>query len=119
MSKPLSHQLDIYGVWIHLARTRAEWRKLAKSEHLKLDKPTGIGLTQECLRRPGDLHYPVFIDVDKLGARGLVELCAHEATHMAAMFLDSADAQYDGTSEPFAYLVGWVSGWLWKGCTET
>lgn len=30
MSKPRSHQLDIYGAWLHLATDRKAWRKLRR-----------------------------------------------------------------------------------------
>ena len=44
----------------------------------------------------------------------LVDLVAHEAAHAAGALLDHIGQAYDGNSEAFAYLVGFIAGWLWE-----
>jgi hypothetical protein len=118
MGKPISHQLDVYGAWIHLARDRAEWRALKKRTGLKLQRVESLGLTMRFHESDGGIHLPVFIDVDALEGAGLVEIIAHEAAHLSGMLLDTCGASYDGESEPFAYLVGFIAAWLWSGCQK-
>jgi hypothetical protein len=116
MGEALSHQLDVYGVWVHLATDRKQWKTLRKSSNLDLGKPESLGLTVRDHRTNGDVHFAVFIDRKALGEAGLVEIVAHEAAHLAGMLFDTIEAPYSGESEPFAYLVGWTTAWLWSGC---
>jgi hypothetical protein len=118
MSKPISHQLDIYGAWIHLACTRAEWKQLKRRHNLDVVKPESLGLTMRFHKADGEIHLPVFLDIGKLEGAGLVEIIAHEAAHLSGMLFDTIDASYDGESEPFAYLVGFIAAWLWNGCQD-
>jgi hypothetical protein len=115
VSKLISHHLDVYGAKLYLARERDEWTRLKKQTGFKLDKIDSVGLTQLILdRETGQVHFCVFIDVRNHPKGELIQTCAHEAAHIAGMMLDHIDTDYDGHSEPFAYLVGWTTTWLWE-----
>lgn len=43
-----------------------------------------------------------------------IKLCAHEADHAAGLILDYCGQPYDGASEAHAYLVGWLTSWVWQ-----
>lgn len=123
MSKPISHQLDIYGCWIHLARTRGEWRKLRRTV-TSIDKAAheSAGSTTHTQWKSDKgrvvSHWVVWVDVDAaLDDIDLLDTVAHEATHVAAGLLEHV-GQPGGDSEALAYLVGWVTAWLWAGCQD-
>ena len=108
------HQLDVYGAWIHVTRSRKAMRAMRKTYGVKIPKKLEVlGLTAHASDRDGSMHFAVFLDKQLDGA-GLIEIVAHESAHLAGMLLDSIEAEYDGRSEPFAYLVGWATSWLWQ-----
>lgn len=108
------HQVDIYGAWLHCTRSRKAWREMRKEIDRRLPKRVeSYGLTSHVVTRDGTVHLCVFLD-KRLDGAGLVEVSAHEAAHLAGMLLDGIEADYDGQSEPFAYLVGWATTWLWQ-----
>lgn len=115
------HRLDVYGSELYLARSAEEWKKLRKRvDCLPKEVPTAAGQTTRLLRKRAGLagtgHVIVFwVDVAMTQDPGyLVNTCAHEATHGANFIFDwighDVDAQKD---EPTAYLVGWLTEWLW------
>lgn len=117
MSKPLSHLMDVYSAWLHLATTRAQYRQIGKSRNLAVSKVKSAGLTEMFTHaRSGLVEFSVYVDTRHQTAEELLELCAHEATHVAGMLLDRCGTAYDGESETLAYLVGWLTMWLWRGC---
>jgi hypothetical protein len=65
-------------------------------------------------------HFVVWIDVaSALDERDLIDTIAHEASHVSAHLLyDDAGQKQDGDCEALAYLIGWVTGWIWQGCQE-
>ena len=120
MSKHHTHVLDIYNVHLHAVTTRKAWAKLRK-DMPHLDENPGLGHTHlfEWIPNDGTLperHVALYIDVKahRDDHAELINTCAHEATHAAGMILDQIKARYDGNSEPFAYLVGWLTAWLWN-----
>lgn len=117
----LYHELDIYGSQLFVARTAKEWRQMAKNIDLEdRSTPECAGQTRRLLStREGSAgigHAIVFwIDARGAGSVGsLIGTCAHEATHGANFIFDwighDADAEKD---EPTAYLIGWLTSWLW------
>lgn len=44
-------------------------------------------------------------------------MCAHEATHAAAMIHLYVDEDLDVDSEIHAYLIGWLTEWLYVNVT--
>lgn len=117
MAEALSHQIDVYGARIHLARNKGEWKRLKKSTGLNLSKIGSIGLTEKFTDpKTGQVDFAVYVDVKSQTRAELLDVCAHEAAHVSGLMLDHIDTPYDGTSEPLAYLVGWVTAWLWSGC---
>jgi hypothetical protein len=119
-----SHELDIYRSHVHVATDRGQWASLRRKITTLEDEP-GLGFTQLHVfvpDRPGPHvpHVAVFVDVEAHGDNfcGLIETCAHEAVHVAAMLLDHLGEEYDGESEALAYLVGWATRWLWDACGD-
>lgn len=123
MSKPRSHQLDIYGTWLHLATDRKAWRKHRKLlPSLDKEPPEAAGAVMLTLHHPPDAttvtHLTIWLDLDAHTASGdLIDTAAHEATHAATALLDHISQAYDANSEALAYLVGWITCWIWKHCT--
>jgi hypothetical protein len=116
MSEPISHQMDVYSAWLHFARSKAEWKKLRKSTGLSLSDIGSVGVTDRFVNpKTGLVQFAVYIDVKSQTPLELIEICAHEAVHVAGLLLDHTCVPYDGHSEPLAYLTGWLTSWLWKG----
>ena len=116
-----SHVLDVYHANLHLTTSRKAWTKLRRTIDSLDKKPDGLGMTTlQLYESTGHSvpHLVWFIDVDAHGDNfnGLIETCAHEAVHGAGLLLDHFGQDYNGRSEHHAYLVGWLTRWLWEGC---
>ena len=120
MARPVSHQLDIYGTWLHVCTDRRAWATLRRTvkDLDPLEDP--LGLTSHDIDPDGQTHISMFIDMDRLAGNpiGLCEIVAHEATHAATMLLDHIGQKYDGESEALAYLVGFIAAYCWGVCEE-
>jgi hypothetical protein len=111
----VSHQLDVYGAWLHVVTRKKDWRRLRKEINREVPKRvTSFGLACRTHGRDGSTHLLVFIDVKKVGDAGLVELCAHEAAHAAVMLFDQIGERVTWKSEPYAYLCGWLTSFIWQ-----
>lgn len=115
-----SHLLDVYSVRVHLATTRKDWAKLRKKLGIEPLDVDCHGLTQHATWRANDgtsaeQHVLVYLDVRGCDGdpRALVNVAAHEATHAATMLLRHYGHKIRGHDEPHAYLVGWLTEWLW------
>lgn len=127
MGKPRSHLLDVYSVWLHVATDRKQWNTLRKTiTSLEKRPPDSIASTKhEAEEINGGAqvqHFVVYINLAAHTGDGrlperIVETCAHEAAHVAGLILDHFSVEYDGCTEPHAYLVGWVTQWLWEATT--
>ena len=116
------HILDIYGVHLHLVTDRRQLSALRKRYGIKkipnLD-PGQFGATTRFHIEPPDApdqtHVGIYIQVTAhRGDQGeLLDTVAHEVTHAACLILDSTGTEYDGNSEPLAYLIGWLVRWVW------
>jgi hypothetical protein len=114
------HSLDVYGVELHLATTRREWAALRRRYDFMAAKPESAGLVSFAVWTPkgSGRHVPhaaVWID-DTFHADDLdlIDTCAHEASHVANHILDYIGHEIRGTDEPHAYLIGWLTRWLWE-----
>jgi hypothetical protein len=121
--KPLRHVLDVYGYPIHLATDARQWRKIREEITTLPEDPDSHGATHSVLEvtdaGPNLLHLVFYVDVaghDPETPGELVQTCAHEAAHGAGFLFDHIGAPYDGRTEPYAYLVGWLTLWIWQGC---
>lgn len=121
------HTLDIYGVDLHLATTEREWKNLRRRLSYLDTLPDSAGLTHFAIWEPNDggRSTPVVAFWIRGGVAGdlldLVATCAHEATHAASHILTwtGHDIRGDrGGDEPMAYLVGWLTQWLWTNTKE-
>lgn len=113
------HRIEIYGVDVHLATTRRDWATLRRRfDFLDRDTPSeAMGYTVYATRRQGSQRHLVFwVDGTRTGAE-LVNTIAHEASHGAGRILECIGHTVPATDEPHAYLVGWLSGWIYEGCT--
>lgn len=115
MAEPISHQIDVYSAWVHLARNRKEWKALKKHTGLKIGKVTAGGQVVTRVGDDSNPHFFVYIAAEYHTELELVDTCAHEATHVAHRLFEFINEEHED-SEPFAYLVGWVTAWLWTEC---
>jgi hypothetical protein len=121
-----SHVLDVYGVHLHLATNRRDWATLRRRFDFLPKSPDAIGLTQFAIWHPkrGGPHVPhlvIWIDIANLEPIDLVDTAAHEAAHGAGQILQYLGHDFrgeDGTDEPHAYLVGWLTRWIFQGCAQ-
>lgn len=116
------HTLDIYGAELYLATDLGQWKSLRRKIDSLEEDPGGVGATsldmQDAELDPmNTAHLSVYIDKATLAEDGgaLVNTCAHEAAHAAALLLDHL-GQEPGNSEALAYLTGWITQWIWEGC---
>jgi hypothetical protein len=118
-----SHMLDIYGAWLHLATDKRQWSALRR-QHKGVDLVEDLdsdGICQFVIHTDHGTHTPhlfMFLNVKTHGDDHLrlTETCAHEATHAAAQLFDHI-GQKGGDSEALAYLVGWLTRWLYEAAT--
>lgn len=113
-----STRIDPYGYDLHAAYTDNQWAAAVRAFGVP-DDPGAAGRTDTLTWEPHDLSAPaalvwvVWIDSTKLADPATrVNTIAHEATHVAAALHDHI-GDTNTTGEPFAYLVGWITGWLW------
>lgn len=119
MSKPVSHQLDIYGAWLWVATDKPGWRTLQKRWNVGPVDALGGAVLEVDKTRPGnEPQVMVMIDVAKhQGDKHLMlNTVVHEATHAGTMLLDHIGQDYDGESEALAYLVGFIAAFAWEVC---
>lgn len=114
----IEHTLDIYGVTLYQARNGREWAAIRKSREPQLgESPKCAGMTEMHTSNDGSMTFTVYVRPTD-DPREVINTCAHEAAHVAGQILDAANAEYDGLNEPFAYLVGWITQWLWTNMQE-
>ena len=119
--RPVHHRLDIYGTELHLAFDRRGWASLRRMNPT-LSKAADLGLGAACDSRDritDEQHVWIWIDYADgrhTGAADVADTIAHEATHVALNIFQRGEMAVSdgGTSEPFAYLVGWLTGWIWR-----
>ena len=113
-------RLDIYDVDLYAATDMRQWRALRRRLTFLDETPSGAGMSQFAVWEPANgLDRPVivlFVDVARHDEPGLVNTCAHEASHAASQLFDHFGHHPSGTDEPTAYLVGWLTQWLWEAC---
>lgn len=116
MGKPRSHLLDIYGTRLHLATTPGQWRRLCRQyEQLDPDMAQGNGCSS-LFGEDGVVHLAFYVS-RRLATGKRIEVAGHEAAHGAGLLFEDIEAKYDALSEPFAWLVGWLTRWLWEATT--
>lgn len=113
------HCLDIYDAELFLATTKAELAAVRKAVPFKVDKPRATGCAWFKAVESDAGYVPTFVFwIDgRLSGPDLVELCAHEASHGAGQLLDHAGHSVAAVDEPHAYLVAWLTRWLWAGAS--
>lgn len=114
------HTLDVYGCALYLATTPKQWRAVRRIlPFLDAKAPTSAGLVHFAIWQPRQgLHEPVaavYVNLKQHTNRlDLVDTLAHEATHLAQQLLHHIGHHpTNGHDEPSAYLVGWLTRWLW------
>lgn len=130
--RPVHHNLDIYDAVLHLVSTVAQYERVCT----ELAGPDGgwrpwhsVGQVQTFHSGDGTDGLPEFHVVICMDGRVLthedtqlgdrIRLSAHEATHAAGLILDHAGQEYDGVSEAQAYLVAWLTEWIWQHLPTT
>lgn len=120
-----SHILDIYGVHLHVATSLKGWKQLRRHLTFLDEKPGGLGFVHHATWHPDDgsahtTHVAILIndEAHQGDLLNLLDTCAHEAAHAAGHILDYIGEPYGGASEPHAYLVGWITRFLWETLGE-
>lgn len=113
--------LDVFDVDVHLVTTQRDLASLLKE---LTDEPTewdSLGQVQTYHGGAMGKEAPTFHAVVCLDRKVLrkdralmLRTVAHEATNAAGMTLDYLAEEYGGGSETLAYLVGWLTGWIWE-----
>lgn len=115
MGKPITHQLDVYDCGLNLALDRRAARTLSQRYGLDYQEVIeAVGSTSHAVHTV--LHqsqHIVWLDLRAIRACAdpdseLVNTCAHEASHVADNIAGGGL-----TGEGRAYLIGWVTAWLW------
>lgn len=117
----VSHTLDIYDTNLHLCWRRDQVARLRKdmpgTDEIPVDSDGATITVLELLEGGGNAqHLIVWVDRKGLADRPhsqLVNTCAHEASHVAGSILSRLNANTDPSEEHVAYLIGWVTEWIW------
>lgn len=115
-----SHVLDIYGVNVHLATSKRDWKQLRKELPFVGKVPKSMGQTQFACTKLGGIviqaHLVLWVDINAhANAASLVDTCAHESAHAADRIVEWIGHTPMVCDEPTAYLVGWLTSWMWDG----
>ncbi len=117
------HRLDIYDAQIYLATDKRQWQALSRRASFIAGKaPDSAGLAHFATWHPNDggMTLPVIVLwVNLAQHRTLADLAdtiAHEASHAAGQLLHHIGHQAGAVDEPHAYLVGWLTRWMWQHC---
>ena len=128
-----SKELEIYqGYTLYVTQTLRGWSEINRRLNNSLDKITARdgGITTEVIHYPYDKspnshHIVVFINPG-WDAVEHINTCAHEATHAALAIAKRIDLgklicdhDEDSPNEPFPYLVGYITQWLYENTTSS
>jgi hypothetical protein len=124
-----STRLDLFGTHLHLARSAAEWRALARRmDYLEIDGTEGnAGKVHAAAWVPNDptesggFHIAIFIDMafkPHHDPGPLAATIAHEATHVALRVFEHVGEDLRPDSEVFCYVVGHVTQWVTEHCLK-
>lgn len=122
--RPHSTFIEPWGYELHAAYTPEQWAHAAKTFGLE-DDPGSQGRTDHFTHNPTDPAIPqtqvwlVWINAaqDQYPA-ARANVIAHEATHVAMMLLEHVGTRHLN-DETTAYLIGWITQWLWENFPET
>lgn len=119
------HTLEVYGAQVHLATSSRDWSRLRRKLSFVDEKPPeSAGLSQFATFHPDKpgptvAHVVLWLNSEQHGtASDLVNTIAHEAAHAASQLLDWIGHDTRGTDEPHAYLVGWLTQWMWDNTAD-
>lgn len=123
---PVHHLLDVYDTHLHCATNKRAWATLRRRyPGLVEATPESAGLCRVATWHPKDggmheFHLVLWINLAQHKTEHeLIDTCAHEATHAALSVMDHIGHDSRGTNdEPVAYLVGWITRWLWNNAKE-
>ena len=115
--------LDVYDAHLHLATTERSWATLRRGlptvdeESLQRAVPTSAGICWSAVV-DGKFHVVLWVDVAKHKTPGgLINTVSHEATHASLMIVEQVEHVAHAHDEPTAYLVGWLTEWIWRAAT--
>jgi hypothetical protein len=120
------YHIDVYDVWLHVAinypkskffKTYFADRDCTETLESNVDHFQSKGFTWGILSTKKDPRV-IFINLDLTRAEGILDLVDtmnHEAFHAATGILRWADVPMnDSTEEAYAYLVGFISKYIYK-----
>lgn len=112
-----AHRLDIYDTELYVTTTKRGWANIRRLVPFgELDATAGgqthSGQWQPDNGAPNENAIGIYINPNHKTPGEHLNTCAHEATHAAEKIL--TDAATEPAGEPLAYLVGWITRWLWE-----
>jgi hypothetical protein len=105
----------MWPVTVWCAATKGQLRKAAKALDLEGKLAGDMAGCMWSITGPNGFQIVVYIDAKGHDRLGLVDTCAHEASHVADRVFEYVEEERPGT-ETRAYLVGWVTRWLLVHC---
>lgn len=120
-SRGFSHVLDVYDTHLHLCTTKGQLRRHLRDMGGVLERglpEDADGATMSTIEYPptgGSVHHLTFYipDAADRPPSARANVCAHEAAHAAGEILGRKNAETDPRDEHVAYLIGWLTEWLW------
>lgn len=113
-------RLDIYDADLYLATTKREWATLRRRVKALDQTPDSAGSATFATFHPNDggLTVPtliIWVDVAQHKSDAeLVNTAAHESAHVVSQLFDHIGHAIHVSDEPFAYLVGFLTQWIWE-----
>lgn len=117
-------RLHPYNVDIYYATTPKQWRKAHRHYGIKNPgHPNAAGRTDSITHSSDGTLGAVIIWLDPNhrlhdNTAAVIDTLAHEAFHAVACILDAIDEPRDKWHEQTAYLVGWLTAWLWNNTPD-
>lgn len=119
MIPPTTRRLDVYGTELAVAWDGAGWGRLrrGRTKRIPAHDRGGYALTHIFNPGPGTPEHVFFmVNLARHSSEGeLLNTIAHEAYHGAVAI---GHTHYLGdpivNQEPYAYLAGWLTQWLWE-----
>jgi hypothetical protein len=117
--------IDPYGAQLHVVYDRRGWALLKRRFPGLVEDgfPDADGWARHSVWHPKngtspEAHHVLVVDVRKARSTAdLVNTIAHEAAHVAGNLMGHI-GHHDQAGEPTAYLVGWITQFVWEHLPE-
>lgn len=103
--------IDVYGADIYVATDKRQWGALRR-KFKELPAAETYGITTQVNDGNGIVLVMFIAKADLPDRLSRVQVCAHEAAHAAMFLFHEIGEEIVNSSEPFAYLSGWLTALL-------